>query len=72
MQCNMGATDRILRLFAAGILALLYFTDTVTGTLGIVFIILALIFVVTSAVGFCPLYVPLKISTAKKNSEESK
>jgi hypothetical protein len=63
---NMGTTDRIIRIVLAAIFAALYFTGTVTGTFGIVLLVLAVIFVLTAIVSFCPLYWPFKISTAKE------
>jgi hypothetical protein len=59
MKKNMGAADRIIRVIIAAILIVLYFSGTVTGTLGIVLIALSIIFVLTSLVSFCPLYLPL-------------
>lgn len=63
---NMGSSDKIIRLILAIVFAVLYFAKIATGTLGIILIIIAVIFLVTSLVGFCPLYVPFKISTKKK------
>lgn len=63
MKTNMGKADRIIRiLIAIGILAL-YVNGTLTGTLGIVLLILAGVFVLTSVISFCPLYVPFGITT---------
>jgi len=63
MKKNMGSTDRIIRFVVAAILAVLYFTGTITGTLGIVLLVLAGVFLLTSFVSFCPLYAPFGIST---------
>ncbi|MFQ5448703.1 MAG: DUF2892 domain-containing protein [Saprospiraceae bacterium] len=68
MKKNMGTTDRILRIFAAVVIAALYFTNTVTGTLGIVLLVIGAIFLLTSFVSFCPLYAPFGISTCKTES----
>lgn len=65
MKQNMGNVDKFFRIVLAAILAGLYFTDTVSGTLGLVLLVLAVVFVATSAIGFCPLYLPFKISTKK-------
>ncbi len=59
----MGSADRIIRLIIAAVVAYLYFTNVVTGTLGLVLIILAGVFVLTSFVSFCPLYAPFGFST---------
>ncbi len=56
MKKNMGSTDRIIRLLLAAVFAYLYFGDIVTGTLGLVLVILGGVFVLTSVVNFCPLY----------------
>ena len=56
MKKNMGNTDRIIRLIIAGVLALLWFQNIITGTLGIVALVVAAVFVLTSLVSFCPLY----------------
>jgi hypothetical protein len=56
MKLNMGSTDRVIRFVIAGILALLWFQDILTGTLGVVALIVAGIFFLTSFIGICPLY----------------
>ena len=63
MKKNMGNVDRVIRVILAAIFAVLYFTGTVTGTLGLVLVIFGGVFVLTSLVRFCPLYAPLGIST---------
>lgn len=59
----MGSTDKIIRIIVAAIFAALYFTGTVTGTLGIVLLVLGVVFVGTSAISFCPLYSIVGINT---------
>ena len=66
MKKNMGQTDRIIRIIAAIIIAVLYFAHVITGTLAIVLGVIAVIFLVTSLIGFCPLYTLLGVSTKKK------
>ncbi len=66
MPKNMGNIDRVIRVILAVVVAVLYFTNLISGTAAIILGILAIIFVITSLIGFCPLYVPLKISTKKK------
>jgi hypothetical protein len=66
MKKNMGGTDRIVRIIAAIILAILYFTGTVTGTLGIILLVIGAVFLLTSLVSFCPLYLPFGLSTCKQ------
>ena len=65
MKKNMGAADRLIRLVLAAIFAGLYFTNTATGTIGIVLLVLAIVFTLTSLVSFCPLYTLLGINTCK-------
>jgi hypothetical protein len=69
MSKNMGAADRIIRTLLAIVVIVLFFTKQITGLAAIILGIFAVIFLLTSAVGFCPLYVPFKISTRKKTSE---
>lgn len=63
MKKNMGTADRIIRVLIAALVATLYFTNILTGTLGIVLMVLAGVFVLTSLVGFCPLYAPFGLRT---------
>lgn len=65
MKRNMSNTDRIVRAVLAVIFAYLYFSGIVSGALGVILLILAVIFLITAIVAFCPLYVPFKISTYK-------
>ena len=69
MKKNMGSSDRIIRSIIAVIIAVLYFNGTISGTLGIVLLVLAAVFLLTSFVSFCPLYAPFGISTCKARSE---
>ena len=69
MKKNMGSADRIIRIVIAAVIAFLFFSGTITGTLGIVLIVLAGIFVLTSLVSFCPLYAPFGIRTCKLQQE---
>ncbi len=68
MQKNMGTSDRIIRVIIAAVVAFLYFNKTITGTLGIVLMVLAGVFLLTSLISFCPLYklVGLNTCPAKK------
>lgn len=63
MKKNMGTADRIIRLIIVAVICGLYFTGTVTGTLGLILIVLAGVFFATSLVSFCPLYSIFGIST---------
>ena len=66
MKKNMGSIDKLVRVLVAAVIAILYFTDQITGTAAIILGIFAVVFLLTSAIGFCPLYWPLKLSTIKK------
>jgi len=65
MKKNMGSADRIIRILLAAVFAYLYFGGIVTGTWGLVLVILGGVFVLTSLIGFCPLYAPFGISTCQ-------
>ena len=66
MKKNMGNTDRIIRVIAAIIFSALYFTGTVTGTFGMILLVLGAIFLATSLINFCPLYTLLGVNTCEK------
>ena len=68
-KANMGLADRIIRLLLVVVIALLYFSGVISGSLAIILGIFALAFLVTSLVAFCPLYIPLRISTRGKKSK---
>jgi len=63
MKKNMGSADRIIRILIAAVFAVLYFTGTVSGTLGLVLLILGAVFVLTSLFSFCPLYTIFGMNT---------
>ena len=62
----MSAADRAIRLLLVAIIAILYFTDNISGMVAIILGILAVIFAFTSFMGFCPMYYPFKVSTIRK------
>jgi len=66
MKKNMGTVDKIIRIFVAAIIVLLYFTGVISGTLGIVLLVFAAIFVVVSIFSVCPIYPVLGMNTRKK------
>ncbi|MGC9355941.1 MAG: YgaP family membrane protein [Mariniphaga sp.] len=59
----MGIADRIIRTLIALAIAILYFTGTIEGTVGIVLLIVSVIFLLTSVLSFCPAYLPFGIRT---------
>jgi len=67
MKKNMGSADRAIRFLAAIVIALLYYYDKISGTTAIVLLVIAGIFILTSFISFCPLYLPFGISTKPKD-----
>ncbi len=61
----MGSADRTVRIIVAVIVAILYFTGQISGTAAIILGILAIVFLLTSFIGTCPLYLPFGLSTRK-------
>lgn len=72
MKKNMGVIDRVVRIALALVIGVLYFTNVIGGTLGIILGILAIIFLVTSLISFCPLYLPFGLSTICKREDTGK
>lgn len=66
MKKNMGSTDKGVRIVFALIIAALYYFNVVEGTLAYILMALAIVFLLTSFISFCPLYLPLGINTCKK------
>lgn len=65
MAKNMGTVDRVVRTLIAVLIGVLYFTNVISGTVALVLGIVAVIFLATSFVSWCPAYLPFKISTRK-------
>ncbi len=68
MKKNMGSYDKLIRLSVAIVLTVLYYVGILPGTLGIIALVLALVFTITSLISFCPLYAIFGKSTCKKES----
>ena len=68
MKKNMGKVDKILRVIVAMVIGLLYFNKSISGMLGMVLLVLAIVFLLTSLISFCPLYLPFGIDT-RENKE---
>ncbi|MCF8274282.1 MAG: DUF2892 domain-containing protein [Flavobacteriaceae bacterium] len=66
MKKNMGSADKGIRVVIALVIAALYYFNVIEGTLAYVLMAFALIFLLTSFISFCPLYLPLGINTCKK------
>jgi K+-transporting ATPase A subunit len=69
MKKNMGIIDRVARIVVAALIAILFFTNVISGTLGIVLLVIAGVFILTAILGSCPLYLPLKLDTGSKKTE---
>ena len=65
MKTNESNMDRVIRAVVGAVLLVLYFTNVVAGTFGIVLMIIGAILLLTGIVGFCPLYTLFKIDTKK-------
>ncbi len=66
MKANVGSADKVIRILLAIVVAVLYFTNQITGITAIILLIVAGILILTSFMSFCPLYWPFGISTRKK------
>lgn len=65
MKKNMGTIDRVIRLAVVAVIAALYFAGQLSGLVGIILGVVAVAFLVTSLIGWCPLYLPFGLSTRK-------
>ena len=72
MKKNMGTADRVIRAILALVMIALYATGTITGTLGIILIVASVIFLLTSLISFCPLYLPFGLNTLRKKLTDKK
>jgi hypothetical protein len=66
MKKNMGSVDKVIRILVAVVVVTLYFTNVISGTLGVILLVLSGVFVMTSVFSICPLYMPFGLSTRKK------
>ena len=62
----MGALDKSLRVLAAIFIALLYYLNIISGTVAYILMALAIVFLITSFINFCPLYTILGVNTCKR------
>lgn len=70
MKKNMGTIDKALRIVVALVIAGLYYADIINGTVALVLLLLAGIFIITSFISFCPLYLPFGINTCSKEDQK--
>jgi hypothetical protein len=67
MKKNMGSADRAIRLLLAAVLVVLYFSGVISGTLGLIALVVAAVFTLTTLVGYCPLYTLIGVKTCRVN-----
>jgi len=67
MKRNMGTADRVIRILVAVLVAWAWYTGRISGTLAIVLLVIACVFILTSFIGFCPGYLPFGLSTRGKS-----
>ena len=65
MKKNMGTIDRVFRLLVVVVIAVLYYLGQLTGLADTILVIVAVAFLVTGIIGWCPGYLPFGISTRK-------
>ena len=70
MKANMGSVDKVMRLIVAIVIAALYMMNVISGAVAIGLLVIAGIFILTSLVGYCPLYLPLGINTLGKGDKK--
>ena len=70
MKINIGSSDKLARLGIALALIILFYFEIITGTLGLIAIILAFVLAITSLINFCPIYALFKINTCKKKEKK--
>jgi len=68
MKKNMSTLDKIIRVLVAAVIAILYLTGIIEGTLGVILLAIGVIFVATALLGICPLYLLFGIKTNKKTT----
>ncbi|MBL7720036.1 MAG: DUF2892 domain-containing protein [Flavipsychrobacter sp.] len=66
---NMGSADKVIRSLVAVLIIILYFANAISGTTAIILLVLAAVFLLTSLVGVCPLYLPFGIRTNKRSGQ---
>lgn len=66
MKANMGSVDKVIRIILALLVGFLYYSDIISGNIALILGVFAGVFLLTSFISFCPLYVIFGISTCKK------
>lgn len=70
MKHNLGSADRVIRALLALVVLVLFLTKSISGTAAVILGLFAVVFLITSLIGFCPLYLPMKWSTNKSRAKE--
>ena len=70
MKINIGPSDKLMRLIIALVLILLFYFEVITGTLGLIALVLAFVLAITSLINFCPIYAIFRINTSKKKEKK--
>lgn len=70
MKKNMGNLDKMIRVLVAAVIAALYYTQIISGTVAMIALVFALVFILTSFVGTCPLYLPFGINTNQNKDKK--
>ncbi len=66
MKKNVGTIDKVIRILIAVVVVVLYFTNVISGTLAVILLALSAVFVLTSLLSFCPIWLALGLNTRKK------
>jgi Protein of unknown function (DUF2892) len=66
MKLNMGLVDRVIRILLAIVIAILYFTNVMQGTVALILGVVAVVMLLTGVISFCPLYALLGLSTRRE------
>jgi amino acid transporter len=70
MKPNMGTIDRLVRIMVAVSIGMAYMMDMISGTVAILLGIVAIAFVITSFIGWCPAYIPFGLSTRLRDKKQ--
>jgi len=66
MTKNMGTVDRLIRTLLALLVGVLYYAGVISGTTAVILGVIAVVFLLTSLISTCPLYMPFGLSTRNK------
>jgi hypothetical protein len=69
MQFNMGVVDRGVRVLLAVVVMVLIASGLLSGAAAVILGIFSAVFLLTSFVGFCPLYLPFRLNTRENKND---